>query len=212
MKITKKELLQMRQYGNKTICYKVSRCIEALDRLIKTQHLDPIQFAKHLHGIRKDATAMENALKLRKQMMIEAGIEDKYQEAKGNIKPKGINLIASDEEKQTPKSLFKITLEQDGEIVYQNEGYAGAFSFVEEITDIDEDGAIVGQTQKLIFGQPLAYWFAFDQLKQGVEAKNMEILTAIRGMMRNGKIDPQLRAKALSAMKIVNKSNEVKND
>ncbi len=64
---------------NKTICYKVNRAIELLELAIKTSDLDISLMGNILHDIRKDAQTMENGLKQRKQAMIEASVEEKYQ-------------------------------------------------------------------------------------------------------------------------------------
>lgn len=188
-----------------TICYKVSRIIEDLEKSMETRTLDAGKMAKLLHEIRMDASRMERGLKLRKDIMEKANLEEKYQKEKGKKHITGINKIATEEEKKMGRETFEVTIIQGGEIVYQNKAHAGAISLVEKIEDIDNTGAIIGQTQKLIFGHPLAYWFAFDQLRQGVEGRNVEIMQAMKAMIgQHGGIDKQTKNKVLSAMKSMN--------
>lgn len=191
---------------DQTICHKVDEGEQMIQHAIKSMEFDAVGLSRLLYQIRSDAQRMESALKLRKKMMVEAGIEEKYQEAKGKVKPSGINKIANaDEEKKIERETFEVTITREGEVVYQHKAYAGAVSLVEEIQDIDSQGVITGITQKLTFGHPLGYWFAFNQLDHAVRAKNIEIMTAIGAMMKNGKMDRDARdlvMKALGKMNI----------
>jgi hypothetical protein len=180
-----------------TICYKVSEAIRELENTVATNSLNVGRLAKLLHGIRQDAQTMENGLKLRKSMMSEAGIEDKYQEAKGKARtPGGINKIHNKKEYTKGKTQFEFIIkdQKTGETVYQNASHGGVISTVERIEDIDKDGHIDGQAQVFQFGHTLVYWFAYDQLRQAIEARKVQIISAIKEAILSNKLsDPKVR-------------------
>jgi hypothetical protein len=187
----------------KTICYKITRSITALEKAIKTGKLDVITLVRRLHTIRQQAQNMENGLKNRKKIMVREGFEEEYQLSKAKAKiPDGINTIyETDEERLDYKALFEITIKQDEKIVYQTSAHAGVVCIVEKIDDINEEGQIDGQTQKLMFGQPLAFWFAFDQLKIAVEAKGLEIMQSIKQAIEDKKfVNPDVKRKIIEAI------------
>lgn len=181
----------------KTICYKVSEAVKELENAVATNSLNVGRLAKLLHAIRQDAQTMENGLKLRKTMMTKAGIEEKYQEAKGKANtPGGINKIYNREEYTKEKAQFEFTVkdQKTGEIVYQNASHGGVLATVERIEDIDKDGHIDGQAQVFQFGHTLAYWFAYDQLRQAIEARKVQIISAIKEAVLSNKLtDPKVR-------------------
>jgi len=182
---------------NKTICYKVNRAIELLELAIKTSDLDISLMGNILHDIRKDAQTMENGLKQRKQAMIEASVEEKYQKSK-NKTTKGINKIKYVEKQTKKKADYEIIIKEKNKIIYQQNIFAGVFSFVEELKNIDENGNLDGTTQRLVFGHPLAYWFAFDQLRQNIEAKKIDVTIALKNaVMQNKFIKPEIREKII---------------
>lgn len=188
-----------------TICWKVTKSIEQIDRMIKTGEVDAGFLAKNLHKIRQDAQTMENALKLRKQVMIEAGIEDDYKQKK-KIKntPPGINTIAHQQEYYVEGAQeFDVTVIQvkENKVLYKNRVKAGIICFVENVSDVTTEGAIEGQSQKLIFGHALAIWFAFDQLRQEMEALGVETMQALHEAVKDKKLeDPKLKKKLLDAL------------
>jgi hypothetical protein len=193
-----------------TICYKVSEAIKEVEKAIATQAFDVGKMAKLLHAIRQDAQHMENGLKLRKSLMVEAGIEEKYQAEKKKAKtPGGINEIYNKEEYTKERKTFDFIVKESetGKVVYQNTSFAGVLSTVEEIKDIDRNGEIDGQTQVFHFGHPLAFWFAFDQLRQSIEARKVEVLSALKeAVLSNKLVDLEVRKQ------IVNCANQVKGE
>jgi len=186
----------------KTICYKITRSIEALEKATKTGKLDVITLVRRLHKIREQAQDMENGLKARKKIMIREGFEEEYQLSKAKDKiPDGINTIyGKDEERLEAKALFEVTIKQDEKIVYQTSAHAGVVCLVEKIENINEEGQIDGRTQRLMFGQPLAYWFAFDQLKTSIESKAFDIMQAIKQAVKDKKfVNPDVKKKIIEA-------------
>jgi len=181
----------------KTICYGVAKSLELLEEAMNTNTLDAGRLAKLLHGIRSQAQVMENGLKLRKEMMIANGLEAEYQKKKGKqYTPTGINKIASSDEIRADKEAqFRVTIEKDGEILYQNNSKGGVLCTVEKVTDIDSDGVMEGQTQKFMYGHTMAWWFAFDQLRISIEGKKFELLAALKGHL-----GPAMRKKLLNAL------------
>lgn len=179
-----------------TICYKINRCMDDMEKAMKTGNLDGLALVKRLHHIRQQAQKMENGLKLRKKIMVREGLEDEYQSTKKKENtPTGINKIAMEEEEKTNDKLtFEVTIKREGEIVYQNTAHAGVACFVEQVEDIDEQGQITGNTQKFTFGNPMMMWFAFDQLKQAIEARGMEIMLSIQTAISQRKfVDPHVK-------------------
>jgi len=188
--------------NSQTICHKITLSIEDVEKAIKTGNLDVITLAKRLHSIREDAQKMENALKLRKEIMIKAELEEIYKEKKElKAKPEGINKIMNEPEQQIVEKInFEVTIKRDGEVIYQSKAHAGALSIVEKIEDIDEFGTIDGRTQRFHFGPILAIWFAFDQMKQSIEARGVEIMGAIKKAMSEKKVISTEAKKKLQEM------------
>lgn len=185
-----------------TICFKVSRSIELLERAIKTKDLDVVEMSRFLHAIRSDAQRMENGLKWRKEIMVREKLEDEYQDRKKKENTlTGTNKIANEGEevvKDNPE--FEFTVKKNGELLYENRSHAGVVCTVEKIEGMDEFGQMVGTTQKLIFGNPAMIWFAFDQLKIAIEARGTEILADLRHMIENKKfLDPEVRKEYVEA-------------
>ncbi len=186
-----------------TICHKVNNSIEEIEQAIKTGKVNLVKLARRLHSIRKDAQRMENGLKNRKKVMIKANLEKMYQESKKKrLKPEGINTISNTEKHTKKKINFEVTIKEQGKLVYKNKVHAGVVCLVEKIRDIDEFGVVDGQTQKFIFGHPLSYWFAFDQLKQGIEAKNVAVMAAIKSAILKRKfVDPEVKKQIINSMR-----------
>ena len=194
----------------KTICHKINESIKALELTIKTSSLNVSKMAKLLHSIRTDAQAMENGLKARKKLMVENNLEKKYQKQKKKaIIPEGVNKIENMELNTQEKTEFEFIVKRikDNKIIYRNKSHAGVISTVEKIESIDRFGELDGRTQRFVFGQPLAYWFAFDQLRQSIEDKKVEIIASLKDAVDSNKlVDPKVR------QKIVDTANQLEND
>lgn len=186
-----------------TICFKISESIDRLNHAL-TGELDIVAMAKLLHEIREDATKMEVGLKIRKQIMQKHGLEKEYQILKGEKNAKnGVNKLPEQYQKREEKLDFEIIIKEKNEIVYQNKVHSAVLCMIEKIKSIDEYGEVSGKSQVLTLGHDLAVWFAFDQLKQAVEAKSIQIQSAIRYGVVSGEIkDPNYRK---SLMEMVNK-------
>lgn len=185
-----------------TICHNVNECIEQLTGLIETHEIDPIDVINRLHKIREQAQKMENALKARKSIMIRENLETEYQASKNKAySPTGINKINEEQEEVLDRQVvFEITVKRDGEVIYQNEGVAGVFSVAEHIEDIDDEGQVTGTSQKFMFGNPIMTWFAYDQLRIGIEARGAEFLMAIKDAIKTGKFfNSEARKKIINA-------------
>lgn len=192
----------MKKYED-TICNKVSRCIESVNMLLKDGTFD-MEMGKILHSIREDAQAMENGLKRRKAIMVEAGLENKYQKAKKQLDtPPGINKIVNATEQYVDHKnvKYEFIVKDHGEVIYQNEAFAGVACFVEEISDFDEQMALDGQTQRMMFGHNVSIWFAFDQLEKGMEGKKIQISAAIKkALMEKTFSDPKKKQQLIDLM------------
>lgn len=191
-----------------TICYKVERSIELAKESMKTQTLDIYSLINFLDLIRKDAQRMENAIKLRKEVMIKHSIEDEYQELKGKRNAQtGINDVPIGTQFTEDIPEFEVTIkDKNGEVIYQNKSLAGVFCFVEKVEDIDEQGMINGTTQQFAFGHDLAIWYAFDQLRQGVELQLTRIALGLKNAIDNKMFsDPEKKKKLLSRMNHLNR-------
>ena len=77
-----------------------------------------------------------------------------------------INEIFNKKELKVNKSLYEITVKEDGKVIYKSKGYAGVVCNVEEYKGIDIALDIEGRTQRIVYGHPLISLFAFDQLRQ----------------------------------------------
>lgn len=188
--------------NEETICYKVSECIKEIEDTVNSGKFNAGKVAHLLHEIRKDAQQMENALKLRKEILVKHNLEEEYQKDKKSANTlEGINTIANKEEFTSDKFLFEFTVKENGVLVYQNKCHAGVISIVEEIEDMDEFGEIDGRTQNFHFGHPIALWFAFDQLKQQMEARGVQIMTAIKQIISDKKyLNPEVRKQFISSI------------
>jgi len=180
-----------------TICYKVSESIKVIETTVKTGNFNAGKLAKLLHQIRKDAQKMEDGLKARKNVMIKNNLEKEYQKNKKGVEFDGINEISKIEEISKEKEEFEVTIKRikTNKIVYKNKSHAGVICNVEKLKEMDKFGEIDGTTQVFTFGHTLAFWFAFDQLRQAVEGRKTEIMSAIqKAVNSNELIDPEVRA------------------
>lgn len=189
-----------------TICHYIYLSLSQVEKMINTGEVDATSLANRLHRIRSQAQKMENGLKLRKELMVKHGIEDEYQKLKKKRNtPTGINNIAETDERYIDDSQeYEVTVfnRTEERMLYQNTVKAGVLCFVETISDIDEQGVIDGQTQKLTFGHPLAGWFAFDQLKQYYENRYIEILALVREAVSKKQFgNTKFKKKTLKALK-----------
>jgi hypothetical protein len=175
---------------------------------MKTGNLDVAHLAHRLHSIRQDAYSMEEGLKRRKKIMVETGLEKAYQNRKKvDQTPPGFNTIANKQEYTNEQVNFEVIVKEQGELVYQNKVHGGVISLVERIKDIDEFGTIDGQTQRFVFGHPLAFWFAFDQLQQNIEAKRLQIMAALKRAVEERKfVDPEVKRRIIDAANQVRKN------
>lgn len=180
----------------KTICHKVSRCVDEVEKAIKTSSFNAGYVGHLLHEIRQDAQRMEDGLKARKAMMVSAGIEDEYQRNKGE-KPDPKNKLITGFKETKGKLTYHFTVTERGKVVYDQDVHAGVICAVEKMSTLDKDGSMTGQTQKFTFGHPLAIWLAFDQLRQAIEARKIEIATALRNHVESGTFGRQARRKIL---------------
>ncbi len=198
-----------------TVCYKVSKCLDLLEEGVKTMELDAGTLAELLHGIRRDAQAMENGLKARKRLMSEVGLEKRYQSEKGVLRDKedgqGINTIKNVDTRTKESMRWEVTIKQNGEVIYQHESGGGVMSFVESISDIDNDGHIEGVCQHYMFGHELSVFFAFDQLRQAMEGRWVQILLKIKEVLGNNKnADPTVKRKILDTVNSMNRGHNAK--
>lgn len=180
----------------KTICDKVDRCLELIEEAFKTKNLDAPALASYLHQIRSDAQHMENALRRRKEVMHEAGIEKDYQKEKGKQEtPPGINRIGNIPQRYiSTQPKFQMTVKSDGKIVYQNDSFAGVLAAVESFEDIDNAGEIRGQSQQFYYGHPLLMFYAFQQVERGMEDHKVAVMSAWYNAMKDRKdVDPSIK-------------------
>lgn len=193
----------MQDIHENTICYKIERIEDLFEAVAKKgEALDIQEVLKQLRAIRKSATRMENGLKLRKKIMEEHKLEEQYQKEKGDeYKPTGINTVRGSERLEKRRIKFKITVEEQGKIVYQNETFGAVVSVVERIEDMDNFGVIDGKAQTFLAGHPLTIFFAFDQLRQAFREKEIDIMTSIRQAVLSNKFsDPRVRKQIVDAM------------
>ena len=188
--------------SDKTICHKINECLSEVQALVNNGSMDVTVMAKYLHEIRLDAQKMENALKRRKKFMATVpGLEEKYQkEKKGAEALPGLNKIATVDKSIQPETKFEFIIKQEGKEIYHVDSHAGVICTVEKIEDMDKDGVILGTTQKMFFGHILSQWYAFDQLSQAMEAKQIQIIAAMHDVIKAGKLSPETRAQIVEAM------------
>lgn len=191
-----------------TICWKLSRAIELIEKAVKTGTLEVQKMGDYLHEARESAQSMENALVNRKELMIKHGIEDEYQslKAKKNT-PSGINKVRGTNDRIPIDEFggYEFTVKdiKKDEVVYNAKIHAGVISAVEEINDIDADGAITGKAQTFMFGHDIAIWYGFDQLRMAFEAQRVRILTAFRTAAENSIfMNPRVKKQILEGTRL----------
>ena len=189
-----------------TICHKVDQILDLITDGMRTHIMDAPEMARLLHEIRVSATNMEQGLKQRKKIMVENKLEKDYQESKGkfSMPQSGINKIIDITEKSGEVEEMEVRIMRKGEVVYENKVKAGVFSFVENITSIDQDGSVDGTTQKLSFGHPLAIFFAFDQLRQAIEHHIMSVVAELKTLEKDGKFNNETTEKLTKILKTAN--------
>lgn len=171
---------------NQTICYKIDVCTKEIEKMIKTKEVNLSLLSQNLHQIRLDAQRMEFGLRRRKALMKKHEIEDEYQKFKTTKEtPKGINEGPQEGEAlEESTKYFQVLVKSDKRILYHNkEIRSGVLSIVEEIEDIDPNGQMYGTTQRFVFGEPLEMVFAFDQLRQAIEAESAEVMASLFKIM-----------------------------
>lgn len=181
-----------------TICHKVDECIRAVDdAVLRKKSVDLLMFTKNLHEIRHFAQSMENALKKRKKMMGEAGIEGSYQESKGHKLKKGeVNTIAGANEIKLTPTPFEVILKENGVVRYQNKIVGGIMELVESIEDMAPNGEVDGVSQSFMFGHPVTIIHAFNKMQQSLEAKKYEFMAVIKASMERF-LDPKYKKEFL---------------
>jgi len=85
-----------------------------------------------------------------------------------------------------PQKEFELIIKHKGEIIYQNEGYGGAFSFVESIKELTKFD-IEANSQRLLFGHQLVVLNAFEMLYKdfGGYMKDVVEILKKRGDLRH---------------------------
>lgn len=192
----------MKKYQD-TICYKVDELQESLTEAIKTGEFDIKLFADNLSEIRSLATKMENGLKLRKEVMTAHNLEAEYQTKKGKANtPPGINTIRGTRHNDKDGEVtMKVTVEENGKIVYQTNNRGFVLSVVERIDDIDEQGVITGQAQTMMVGHELVMFYAFDQLHKHFQREGAPIMAKIVEAVKSKTFaDKETRKKILEAV------------
>ncbi len=181
-----------------TVCEKVSESLRVIEQSMTTRSLDAPKLAGLLHSIRKDAQRMETALKARKKVMEDNGLEEEYQKSKGKVGTVGVNKMSATDERVKDAPDMRAMITKDGEVIYDHPILGAVMSVVESLTDIDEDGNITAVTQNFVVGKDLQTFVAFDQLRQAFESKKMGILALIADLVHSGKMkDPEVRRKII---------------
>lgn len=188
---------------DQTICFKVEKSLEILKHTLKTGEIDIDALSEYLHGIRKDAQRMEDALKLRKEIMTVNKLEDNYQEMKEKeTTPPGVNNMPIGFEIRNEPLSYEVIVKDKDKVLYQNNVWGICFSAVEKIDDISHDGVISGKSQQFTVGHDLTVFFAFNQLEQNLEARMMKALTALANTIRLGRLkDATYKSGLLNSMR-----------
>lgn len=152
---------------NETICARVDFIYGELEKDIAGKRFDGIKVLDALKAIRKSANAMENSIKLRKEMMIEAKLEEVYKRKRGEKYDTGVrvNEVSFDR----PQKITVIVKQKD-KIIYEQEANSGVFSITERIDDINNEGVMSGKAQHFQFGNPFGMFYALDQLNQNMHS------------------------------------------
>lgn len=79
---------------------------------------------------------------------------------------------------------FEVIIKKEGEVVYQDLSYAGVICTVEKVSEIAENFDTTGTTQKLMWGKPFLWFFAYDQLGQNVRANMKKVTDTIKKYAR----------------------------
>jgi len=196
----------MTDYKTKTICEKLMLLEQSMADFTKTGKMDIRDVVQLIRDARRDANIMEEGLKRRKKAMVEAGIEEKYQIAKGK-KPK-----ATFKEEQRPasdgKPTFHATVKNmvTGEVLYDEEAHAGVVAFVNRFDGFDDNGFLGGAVSHYAFGNDLPIYFAFDQLGQKLSPIMVDTATRIMEAIKAGQIkNPLIIAQIEKIKKLTNK-------
>lgn len=191
--------------GHKTICHKINKSLEMIAGAVNGESLDILKLTNYLHEIRKDASRMEEGLKSRKKIMLQADpeLERKHKAEMGShITTAEINkLVELDEKRQSldgekhPTYTVQIVEDATGETLYKGKARAGLVSFVEKLEGFDKSGSLNGQTQHFMFGHSLGQWFAFDQMLKKAEHVKMEWLAAMKsGVLQSDVVSEKVKA------------------
>lgn len=185
-----------------TICYTISDTLDMVNKGIKTREIDLPLLAKMLHDIRMKAQKMENGLRERKNVMIAKGLEHSYQKAKKKKQQiEGVNEIYNVVDSSKEKLHYEFIVKKDGKVVYENKSHGGILSIVEDISDITPEGEVIGQTQKFWYGHDISVWFAYDQLRQAMEAYMPKVLQKLLAAVQsNALVKPEVKRQLLEAV------------
>lgn len=185
-----------------TICWKINRIQDMLAETLRTQELEIPDVVKLMNDIQIGAGKLERALKRRKRFMVDHGLEAEYKKnPKYQAPKKDIRNTFSEKEERKDKPSFEVIIKDNGKIRYQQPIIAGVICLVERIEDIDEQGMIDGQTQKLVFGDDLHAYYAFDQLYQAIRPFAARAVVKLKEFMKKSKtIEPDFKKRFLDRL------------
>lgn len=193
-----------------TICHKIDTCFEDLEAIMTNKKDINLQaFVLRLHAIRDDATKMDLALEARKRIMTAASLEDDYQKNKYDPVEKfknsdGIDKIGSVDKITYDNFTYEFTIKDldKNEILFQQPAHAAVVSIVTSMEGVDKDGVIHGEAYKFSIGHPMAVWFAFDQLRQTIEAKVTNTRMLLTALFHKGFDSPEVAKKLKEIFKL----------
>jgi len=181
-----------------TICQKLSTLEESF-----YEHGDAKTILNLMRDIKRDAQHMEDGLKRRREVMAEAGIEDKYQKTRQRIKP-FVEKQTAFSEGATPFYVKVINLKTK-EILIDQTVNAGVVCVVNKFDGIDENGALVGRVFPIAFGHELPIFFAWDQLRITISGLVVPVLQKLKIAREMGIIkDPFFEEQFKEISKITN--------
>lgn len=170
-----------------TICYKINRCQEDLENLVKTGKMDVLKILKRLEEMRNDAQRMEISIRTNKTLRLKYGYDDEYRKMMNEetVPPEENQLpVGNSYTPETPD--YEVWVKDNtGKQVYHQKSHAFIMAVVEEIKDIDAAGIIDGRVQVFSVGHDISLFFAFDQWNQKMKSKMVEIQLAMAEAIRS---------------------------
>lgn len=162
-----------------TICYKLDQCQDALQGLVRTGEMDVLAVLRQLELIRKDATRMEHSIRTNKALRLKHGIDAEYRKMMNEAEsPEGIEKNVPEVREQKAGEVdyhIRVVDNVTKKEVFNGNSHAFILVIVNKIKDIDLAGIIDGEAQVFAVGHDIALWFAFDQWKQRMRSKMVEI-------------------------------------